>query len=66
MDLTWLSKGNNRVKSGIGKSRSLRLDSSPVRSRGLSWRQICLRQNFSAIDHRTRFIRLAFGTLVEP
>ena len=43
---------------GIGRSRSLRLDSSPVWSRGsrqgLSRRQICLRQIFGAIDHRTR------------
>ena len=67
-----VAKESNQAKSGIGRSRSLRLDSSPVWSRGsrqgLSRRQICLRQIFN----RTRlitalgFIKLEFGTLVEP
>ena len=53
-----VAKESNQAKSGIGRSRSLRLDSSPVWSRGsgqgLSRRQICRRQIFGAIDHRTR------------
>ena len=53
-----VAKESNQAKSGIGRSRSLRLDSSPVWSRGsrrgLSRRQICLMQIFGAIDHRTR------------
>ena len=58
------------MKSGIGTSRSLRLDSSPLRSKGSD--EAYLGDRFALGKLLVRlitalgFIRLGFGTLVEP
>ena len=58
------------MKSGIGRFRSLRLDSSPIRSRRSD--EASLGDKFALGKILVRlitalgFIRLRFGTLVEP
>ena len=65
-----VAKESNQTKSRIGRSRSLRLDSSPVWSRGRD--KAYLGDKFALGRFLVRlitalgFIKLGFGTLVEP
>ena len=58
------------MKSRIGRSKSLRLNSSPIRSRGSD--EAYLGDKFALGKFLVRliialgFIKLGFGTLVEP
>ena len=65
-----VAKGSNRMKLRIGRSRSLRLDSSPIRSKGSDEAYLgdkfALGKFLVQLITALEFIRLGFRTLVEP